>query len=172
MKGSYRWFRVAAMVIMFVGGGSLIAMSNVAEATPLGAGDYALTSGDMTGSTFSIHPSGVFSAWNLTFPNPLGGWVTFVSLVPLPFTNVACCGFNIIDFNQGIVKYRLQTHDGLGYDYNDFCRDGSCRSSVGSGSLAPVVVPELSSRMLLAIGLLGLAGYRWQQRRREGLQVG
>ncbi len=38
------------------------------------------------------------------------------------------------------------------------------------GQFAPV--PEPTTMLLTATGLLGLAGYRWQQRRREGTQVG
>ena len=33
-------------------------------------------------------------------------------------------------------------------------------------------IPEPSTMLLMATGLLGLAGYRWYQRRREGTQVG
>ncbi len=41
-----------------------------------------------------------------------------------------------------------------------------------SGTFTQTPVPEPTSMLLLASGLLGLAGYRWQQRRREGSQVG
>ncbi len=41
----------------------------------------------------------------------------------------------------------------------------------GTASAARLV-PEPGTLLLLATGLLGLTGYRWQQRRREGTQVG
>lgn len=36
----------------------------------------------------------------------------------------------------------------------------------------PAPIPEPNTIILLSTGLLGLAGYRWHQRRREGTQVG
>lgn len=50
---------------------------------------------------------------------------------------------------------------------DDFPNDNFARFTIVS---APVPAP--ASSLLLATGLLGLAGYRWQQRRREGTQVG
>ncbi len=41
-----------------------------------------------------------------------------------------------------------------------------------SASVNQAPVPEPGTILLLSSGLLGLAGYRWQQRRREGTQIG
>lgn len=49
-------------------------------------------------------------------------------------------------------------------------------SGSGSGSTIVVIsgqiIPEPTTILLMATGLLGLAGYRWSQRRREGTHVG
>jgi len=44
--------------------------------------------------------------------------------------------------------------------------------SSGQLSLRPAAVPVPSTILLLTTGLIGLAGYRWHQRQREGTQLG
>jgi hypothetical protein len=82
MKRHRLFKRLVAGGVLAVLAGVALWMPSGAQAVSLGAGDYALTSGDMTGSTFTIGPSGVFTAWDLTFPT--SPTVTFASSLPPP----------------------------------------------------------------------------------------
>jgi hypothetical protein len=79
---------------------------------------------------------------------------------------------NFLRFSVHPFVYGLQTSSTMQYDF--FVLDSNEGNPIlllsASGDIASV--PEPSSLSLIAIGLLGLAGYRWQQRRREGLQIG
>ncbi len=52
------------------------------------------------------------------------------------------------------------------------CSDGFVTDDVGRAYAVASQVPEPTTMLLFATGLLGLGGYRWQQRRRERTQVG
>jgi len=143
-----------------------------AWAIALGAGDYEFTTGALSGGTFTIDGSGAFSAWNILFP---GTSISQPHLFQDP-TPPNQGGAPENQFNNFAVAF-----NGIGYfastqestdefKYIWAIVKGKQLISQGDGELRPV--PEPSTLLLSVSGLLGLAGYRWHQRRRERTQVG
>ena len=88
--------------------------------------------------------------------------------------------------NGELVSVRASGFRGTSISFDGSARTLTVRTSLGNGffgtstlrnlpSSIPLVaspVPEPSTVLLFMTGLLGLAGYRWHHRRREGTQVG
>jgi len=145
-----------------------------AEAIPM---SYTVT-GDVTGTITmdfmtSNQASNVASDWNLTYSG-----VVFTHRDPFTFS------FRNLNTTFGVDDINIQSGElGFGRRINIFFFGPTFKSGLYSGgytdgaagtplngTFAPV--PEPTTMLLFGTGLLGLAGYRWSQRRRERAQVG
>ena len=124
-------------------------------------GDYTL-SGGLTGTLTSNGSS--LTAWNITDPSG-STWCTgcqqdvtrndsfqFQTLI------TGTSDFLVIAWTQGDPFLFQSGSGGLGRFTVTLTNTGQ--------------VPELQTGSLLALGLLGLLGYGWRQRRQAGLQIG
>lgn len=145
--------------------------NQVAMATPLAAGNYDITSGDLIGGSFSITGTGEYSAWNITFPATFyNSPTTFESPSPAPSFNAVINGISQLTFEPSSVFFTLNTTE-TGYDYT-IVATGIGLAGDGGGAVELTTIPEPSTLLLSAIGLMGLAGYRRSQCRREPTQFG
>ncbi len=109
-----------------------------------------------------------------TTPGPKG--IHLIAPVPL---NLDLRGFSDLHLAWGCSGCGLDSSNQILTDVSEWtCPDARCfrvsadRRVTRDGRAVPATVPEPSSILLLASGIAGLAGYRWQQRRREGTQLG
>ena len=157
----------------------LLAMGMTAgTATPAAAlpsGEYDVT-GFITG-TFTLNETGTatygfWDAWALTC----------ASCGPLTWSNLDNPSFidgsfqTILQAGTGdptSVSYAVLFFN-IFFDpaYEALVATGSGDQFFGAGTFSSSAVPEPPALLLFAIGLLGLAGYRWAHRRREGMHIG
>ena len=76
----------------------------------------------------------------------------------------------IADFTLTVDEHRRSFFIGPEPDCRPTCTQ-FLTDSVSGLSHSETPIPEPTTMLLFGTGLLGLAGYRWQQRRREGTQV-
>jgi len=80
--------------------------------------------------------------------------------------------FNEVNFSYVNISSIFIDDVGLGYMPQNFDSANSVFCNFASWSQSIQSVPEPSSFLLLASGLVGIAGYRWRQRHQAGVQVG
>lgn len=151
-----------------------IALSTPAHALPT---NYVLDPGTGSGfftGTFTLDPSfgDPFTNWSISS----NSGTTFSDLAP-PASNNDSLGlgdFRLIQFNTGVTRI-------LNFEINTLSFVWSATDSklagagqvIDEGTLRVVTaVPEPTALVLLAIGLLALAGSRWLPSRRERQQLG
>lgn len=146
-----------------------------AEAVPV-AGDYILSSTFVNGTFTSTGTS--LALWQFEDSWSLNTWSGPTPLAP---TGSSVLVNDSNTFRQYILPQLPQLYlfwAPPNSDFNSFCLHGCIGvqkgdySFSGYGSFEVNPVPEPSAVILVSTGLLGIAGYQWSQRRREGLQVG
>ena len=138
-----------------------------AEAIP-SAGDYTFSSTYVNGTFASTGTD--LSSWSFSDtwdPSVTTNWSGPAPLLP--------AGSSIFQNDVALLQLVGTLHRSLGIDWGNGIVVSSRLEPAPAGVNMPFTVsavPESSAGILLATGLLGIAGYRWSQRRREGLQVG
>ncbi len=139
---------------------------------------YQIT-GDATGTFTLDHAFGatpgptMFLSWDIVFDFMMSGITD-----PLLGNQLNSCMFRgtacfLDDF---IIGRRFEDIEFVAYPGGTWFAEINVNNAPGlvSGrfTAAPAAVPEPTTMLLFGSGLVGLIGYRWQQRRREGTQVG
>ena len=180
------------LVGFMVGGTTELVYSAPIQYTLIGstsscAGQPGCPADDAASGTFTLDdPLGMnptaFVAWNLTFNG-----TTFSNTDSLPVLSNTCTPGPLpggsCSLTQGLAfeapymhQFSVQPLNSLGFRHFHVIvlafdpEFGVDKDWQYEGQYAPV--PEPSTFILSATGLLGLAGYRWAQRRRERIQVG
>lgn len=149
-----------------------IALSGPAFAIPI-AGDYTLASTVLNG-TFTVGDLGAglqLTAWSFT-TTPVT--VNFTGLPASPDGVIINNEFSFSQLTPGTIVPRaaIQWEGAAQTGFLVAIIIDGTGAKIDRATAMPSTVPEPSTILLFASGLLGLAGYRWSQRRREGTQLG
>ncbi len=111
----------------------------------------------------------VFEAWNLSFAGIVWNNTSDISEVANACTATNC---QVITINTGgeEIDFSVDLHAAT-FQAVGFTDDVGPIDVRGSYTLDQTTVPEPTTMLLFGSGLLCLAGYRWHQRRREGVQI-
>lgn len=161
------------------------------QAAPITFGDFVITTGLLAGDTFTIDATtGLFTAWDLNFPesiattNPAASFTCPIAcisqgndVVSNNFIDTAINQSSQLTFSSNVTPFIYQLNITTSKMNPDFVLANIIYDHTSPnidrrftiGQIQPV--PEPTSMMLLTTGLLGLASYRWHQRRREGVQT-
>ena len=165
----YRRFTLIAFILI------LMAISATRSfADPM---DYTLTGdieGTMTADFMSPPntPPAVLS-WSFTYVPTGGTWSSDTDDPPSKNEVIGLGGALDLEIKNVAGNALVLTFFAPQHSSKPFTYDGTHFPDRGEVAGAyQATVPEPTTMLLFASGLLGLAGYRWQQRRREGTQVG
>ncbi|TKB74823.1 MAG: hypothetical protein E8D46_04505 [Nitrospira sp.] len=158
---SSRWAMLGGIMLWMS-----VLIASPAQAVPT---NYEIVPGGFFSGTFTLDPAGTinpFTIWNITPSFPLSTPAIISPTFTTNFGNGA--GFAQLTRFDGLLQFTFTVLPSLQFIAFHSADGGSnSTSQVGTFRVADATVPEPTAAILLAIGLLALAGSRWLPGRRE-----